>query len=241
MSIEENNGVIITDNYDLKEFQVVRREFFSHKCQPAVIFRYDYMYFNMACVRKLSFSNYIQLLVNPKEKKLLIKNCDEEAKDSVKWFNKRIKNDKEIITNRVIKCNIFSGKIYDLMKWSPSNKYKIQGTLIKTPLEIYMVFNLEEIEIYIPDSKDENGFPLKMKKRPFYPEDWKNSFGLPVEEHDGYLNIGYLDDYAKFDVIHEKKKRNLKKQENNESINQISLFENINEISNLKGENKENE
>jgi hypothetical protein len=35
---------------------------------------------------------------------------------------------------------------------------------------------------------------------PFYPSDWKNSFGLPVEEHKKALEIKMLDDYVQFSI-----------------------------------------
>lgn len=40
---------------------------------------------------------------------------------------------------------------------------------------------------------------VKRKNRiPFYPKEWKDSFGLPVEEHKKALEINILDGYAEF-------------------------------------------
>lgn len=40
---------------------------------------------------------------------------------------------------------------------------------------------------------------IKRKNRiPFYPKEWKDSFGLPVEEHRKALEINMLDGYAEF-------------------------------------------
>jgi len=208
--IENQVEEVVVDNYDFDGFQVVRREFFSHKYQPAITINHDNISFNMSSIRKLCATDHIQLLINPVEKKLIIRNCTEEAKDAVKWCNTRIKDEKTKITNRKIKCNIFTGKVFDLMKWNPNYRYKIQGTVVRTPTEIFMVFNLEETEIFTPVIKDDE-ITSKMGSKPYYPEGWRDSFGLSLEEHEQSVSVGYLGDYARFDVIHEKRSSKKKK------------------------------
>lgn len=214
---------IVVDNYDFNGFQVVRREFFSHKYQPAITINNDYISFNMSSIRKLCKTDHIQLLINPNVKKLIIRNCTDEAKDAVKWCNIRMKDDKTKITNRKIKCNIFTGKVFDLMKWNPNYRYKIQGTVVRTPTEIFMVFNLDEPEIFTPVIKDDE-ITSKMGNKPYYPEGWRDSFGLSLEEHQQSVSVGYLGDYARFDVIHEKRSSKKKKHKDT-SIDQINFFD----------------
>ena len=38
----------------------------------------------------------------------------------------------------------------------------------------------------------------KKTRTPFYPKEWKDSFGLPVEEHRKALEINMLKGYAEF-------------------------------------------
>ena len=38
----------------------------------------------------------------------------------------------------------------------------------------------------------------KKTRTPFYPKEWKDSFGLPVEEHKKALEINMLKGYAEF-------------------------------------------
>ena len=47
-----------------------------------------------------------------------------------------------------------------------------------------------------------------MKSKPYYPEGWRESFGLPVAEHERALDINILDGYARMQIIEQ---RNVKK------------------------------
>lgn len=193
---------VVVENFDMSGFQVVRREFFAHTFEPAVSFHHDKVLFNMAAIRKMKSYNFIQMLIDPVNKKLLIKGCEEDSKDAVKWcyLNKIGKRQ-----NRDIKCNIFTGKVFDMMNWNPNNKYKLQGTVIRTSNDIYMFFNLEETEIFLPAAKDKYGIPTIMGRKAYYPEDWRNSFGLEITDHEKAISVGFLGEYAKFEVIHQKK------------------------------------
>ena len=62
-----------------------------------------------------------------------------------------------------------------------------------------------------------------MGSKPYYPEGWRDSFGLTLEEHQQSVTVGYLGDYARFDVIHEK--RSKKKKVKEVPTDQISLFD----------------
>ena len=223
--IENQVEEVVVDSYDFDGFQVVRREFFSHKYQPAITINHDNISFNMSSIRKLCATDHIQLLINPVEKKLIIRNCTEEAKDAVKWCNTRIKDEKTRVTNRKIKCNIFTGKVFDLMKWNPNYRYKIQGTVVRTPNEVFMVFNLDETEIFTPIVKDDE-VTSKMGSKPYYPEGWRDSFGLPVEAHEKALNINLLDGFARLDIVQKQRTSKRKKTEApvNTDNDQLTLF-----------------
>ena len=61
---------------------------------------------------------------------------------------------------------------------------------------------------------DENG--NKSKSMPFYPEDWKNSFGLPVNEHSESMVLNMLEGYQRLEYS---QRRNVKlKKEGHASI-----------------------
>ena len=52
-------------------YQVVRGEFFAHLFEPSVTLNNEKVSVNAACIRRLPQTDYVQFLVNPKEKKLV--------------------------------------------------------------------------------------------------------------------------------------------------------------------------
>lgn len=80
---------------------MVRREFFSHKFDPTLTIRYNAIIFNNACISKMDDVVYVQVLINPESKKLVIRPCEEGARDSLRWCV--IKVDKR--KSRQITCN----------------------------------------------------------------------------------------------------------------------------------------
>ena len=181
------------DSFDYGGFQVVRGEFFSHIYEPTFTLNKNKVAVNTACIRKLPDVEYVQILVNPDDRKLAVKPCPEEEKDSVKWCSAGKKRGPKQIT-----CRIFYAKVIELMGWNPNNRYKLLGKLIRSNDELLFVFDLDHPEIYRPTSKE--GERLKMSRTPTYPAEWQNQFGLTVEEHRKKLQINIFDDVAVFGI-----------------------------------------
>ena len=72
-------------NFNFSGYQVVRREFISHRFDPAMTIRGNSITFNNSCISKLEDATYIQFLINPEERKLAIRPCEEGARDAVRW------------------------------------------------------------------------------------------------------------------------------------------------------------
>ena len=92
-------------------YQVVRREFFSHKFDPTLTIRGNSIIFNNACISKLESVVYVQVLVNPTTEKLVIRPCEEGARDAIRWCI--AKDDKR--KSRQITCGLFTAKLYEMM------------------------------------------------------------------------------------------------------------------------------
>ena len=190
----------IEDTFSYDGYQIARREMFAHLREPAVTIRKDSITFNTACINGLEDVVYIQILVNSEDHRLAIRECDENDKDAIRWCI--AKPDKR--KTRKITSKPFSQKIYDLMGWDTGCRYKILWHRISYEGEVLYVFELNETEItkerkrktkeqvlaeaenssltpeQIQEREDE---AQRMAKTPFYPDDWHNSFGVPVEEH----------------------------------------------------------
>ena len=174
-------------------YQVVRKEFFSHRYDPTLTIKGKSITFNNACITKLEQVVYVQVLVNPQLAKLVIRPCTEGSKDAIRWCVPKGEKRK----SREISCGLFTAKLYNLMGWQEVYRYKLQGTQISHNGEQLYVFDLKETEVYIPQSKD----PEKPHKaRTVFPADWRDSFGIPVVEHEEAAKINLMDGYNFADV-----------------------------------------
>jgi len=221
LDIELDDDAEVVDEFEFKGFQVVRREFFSHLLESAISIRHDSITFNTASINRLQDTMYVQLLINPVEKKIVIKPCDAEAKDAIRWCTVKKATGKR--APRKIVCRMFAAKLFDMMGWVPEYRYKLQGNVVKTLRERLLVFDLNDTEIYTPVDKNSDE---KKKVLPYYPEGWRESFGLPMEEHAKALNINVLDGYARLDIV--QKRRSSKRKKTEEQVvndtNQMTLF-----------------
>lgn len=90
-----------------------------------------------------------------------------------------------------------------LMDWNPNYRYKILGKLIRSGNEILFIFDLTSPEIF-PRTLKDNG-TATTARTPSYPEEWKNQFGIPVEEHQKSMQVNIFEGYAVFDIQEKKK------------------------------------
>lgn len=222
--IVDQKAIELAEDFSYDGYQVVRRELFAHLREPAVVIRRDSVTFNTACIAGLEDAVYIQILVNQDNKRMVVRKCEENDKDALRWcVAKPDKRKSRKMTNK-----IFSAMMYEMMGWNLDCRYKILGHKITFEDETIYVFDLMETEIFL-DIKEkrakkdtESQFTtekansveetasnsidnersveeIKRKNRiPFYPKEWKDSFGLPVEEHRKALEINMLDGYAEF-------------------------------------------
>ena len=222
--IIDQKAIELAEDFSYDGYQVVRRELFAHLREPAVVIRRDSVTFNTACIAGLEGAVYIQILVNQDSKRMVVRKCEENDKDALRWcVAKPDKRKSRKMTNK-----IFSAMMYEMMGWNLDCRYKILGHKITFEDETIYVFDLMETEIFLDikgkrAKKDtESQFTtekansieetasnstdnersveeIKRKNRiPFYPKEWKDSFGLPVEEHRKALEINMLDGYAEF-------------------------------------------
>ncbi len=194
---EEAARIAAEAHFSFDGYQVVRREFFSHKFDPTLTIRNNGIVFNNACISKLDEVVYVQVLINPDTGKLVVRPCDEGARDAVRWCIAR--DDKR--KSRQISCSMFTAKLYDLMGWETLYRYKMQGTRISYQGEQLYVFDLTSTEVFIPatqDTGEPEGKPRKKTAVRFL-ENWRDSFGLPVAEHTASTQIDLNEGYGMMD------------------------------------------
>ena len=191
--------IVKDDDFSYEGFQVVRGEFFSHIYETSITFNKNKIALNTACIRKLPEVEYVQMLVNPEEKKIAVRPCQEDEKDSFRWRSAGNK-----LKPKQITCKVFFAKIMSLMGWNPNNRYKLLGKLIESGGELLFTFDLKTPEIFQRITKEDGS--VKASRIPQYPEEWKNQFGLPVDEHRESLQVNIFEGYAVFGIKKEKDK-----------------------------------
>ena len=172
-------------------YQVVRREFISHNFDPAMTIRGNSITFNNSCISKLENATYVQFLINPTEQRLLIRPCDEGARDAVRWCI--VREDKR--KSRQITCSIFIEKLREMMGWDDLYRYRLQGMRIDHDGEQLYLFDLNSNECFLPQSRDPETGKLR-RPQPIMPVEWRDSFGMDVETHAASTQVDLSNGYV---------------------------------------------
>lgn len=180
--------------FNYEGYQVVRGEFFAHVYEPSITFNNYKIMLNTACLNRLPDVDYVQILVNPEDKKLALRPSSEGEKDSFLWCTTRSIKRKP----KQISCRIFFAKIVQLLEWNPNYRYKLLGKLVRSGDEHLFIFDLTTTEIY--PRIVHAGEKTKTSRTPVFPAEWQNQFGLPVEEHRRLLQVNIFEGYTVFGI-----------------------------------------
>ena len=170
---------------DLSGYQVTKAEYFAHLLEPTVTIWKERVKFNLACIRKFPNITHIQLLIHPEQKRLIIRPCDADTPDSLCWVSG---GGAKQIRSKEMTCRVFAAKLFDLMKWEGSYRYKLLGKPAVCGKEMLFLFKLTDFELFVSGSASK-------RRAPYYPEDWRDYFGTPVIEHEQSYKIDLADGY----------------------------------------------
>ena len=173
---------------DLAGYQVTKAELFSHVNEPSLTLWFNRLKFNMACLRRFPGVKHIQVMINPEQKRIVIKPCTPDTPDCLRWANGG--GDTET-RNRDMTCKIFAAKVFDLMGWNADYRYKILGKPATCDGEFLFLFKLNDFELFLGGKK----------KGSYLPEEWRDYFGVPVDKHDQEYKINLADGYITTDKV----------------------------------------
>ena len=196
-------------------YLVVHREYTSTRFDPVMTIKNNCIAFNNTCIRKLDDVVYIQLLVNTIENKLVVRPCQEGAKDAIRWCVAK----GDVRKTRQITCPDFTTKLYKLLSWNDVLRYRLQGTRITYQGDQIYIFDLSAHEAFSPTTVVDG--KRKAGKR-VLPEEWADSFGTPVEEHDAFTKIDLSQGYQGTDFDASSKSE---EQEKEEYAQQVTMEE----------------
>lgn len=188
---------VIDEDFSYSGYQITREEFFAHSREPSLTICGNRLYLNKVCFRKVPDTLRVQVLINEEEKKIVIKPCSEEKKDSVQWVTAKG-------SMRKILCKpAFCVQITEVTGWNLNNRHKMIGKLIRNNGERLFMFDMASALIYPGKQElDEEGNVLKssFSRNPVYQESWEHQFGLPVEEHERRYSINRFDGFVTISV-----------------------------------------
>ena len=173
----------------LSGYQVTKGELFSHIREPAMTIWGNRVKFNMACIRKFPGVTHIQILICPKQKRIIIRPCNPDTPDSLRWS---CGGGKKEIKNRDMLCKIFAAKVFELMAWDDRYRYKIMGRPATYKEELLFLFKLTDFELFVNGGK---------KKGSYLPKEWRDYFGEPVEAHEDSYKIDLAEGYITTDKM----------------------------------------
>lgn len=178
-------------------YQITREEFFAHASEPALSICGNKLYVNKVCLRKAPDATRVLFMISPRQKRIILKPCSEETKDSITWMTARG-------NVRQITCKTaFCALITDLTGWNLNNRYKMIGKMVRNRGERLFIFDLNAALVYPRKAvldDDGNVIQSKLTREPVYMESWRHQFGLPVEEHERTYAINRFDDYVVISV-----------------------------------------
>ncbi len=180
-------------DFDLRTFEIARGEFFNTVGRTCVTISSKEILFTQKCLKKLK-SEYVELLIDPVEKLMVVHPSKKTAKHSMKWC---MLLDRGRVP-KGIHCAAFLPTLFEILGWNKDCKYRAVGAYIEKADGCVLLFDMSETEMIIPkgvplqlsdEQSDQNTFEEHESNVVAYPESWSRSFGSSFYrvEHSKYL------------------------------------------------------
>lgn len=182
-------------DFDLRGFEIARTEFFDTTLRPFVTMADRHLKFGTECVRKFGNRNYIELLLNPIERKFAIRPTDDKNRNGV-FFSRPIEGS---FAPKDVPGSAYMDTLFELFGWNKECKYRIIGSLYEQGDELAYIFDIENSEAFFKPAYLEKGDPESgnaLGSQPLtalgkriraIPEDWVSSFGKQYYLHERTL------------------------------------------------------
>ncbi len=201
-------------DFDLRGYEIARVQYFQSKDDLSVTFSYSEIQFSRQCVYKLNRPATIELLLDPVNHLLAIRPVSPQDRHAITWAT--ICSDCARI--RKINGSAFLPVFFEMLGWNRNHRYRVRGVRRQRGQETILMFDLQEIEMFIPITKDpETGASVKQpfdlfdedttpltsrSKKSFlaYPANWANGFGTGVYQHEQAREVVAIDRDGQWDV-----------------------------------------
>ena len=95
------------------------------------------------------------------------------------------------VKTREMMCKFFAAKLFDLMGWDAQYRYKILGKPASCDGELLFLFKLNDFELFVSGKR----------KGSYLPSQWRDYFGVPVEEHVEEYKVNLAEGYITTDKV----------------------------------------
>lgn len=175
---------------DLSGFQVLRKEFSSHKFDAAITLSQNGISFNSACIRFYEHTNHVQILIDEKNNRIAIRSCNQYEHNAMQWARNQQKDDKRV--PRPIKAPPACDRLFKIMGWNEAYRYKMLGTRKIFDDADVVLFLMDEAEIFVTEHETLPDGKVVRKSHNFLPPQWQDSFCDYVEDHDRKQSLDML-------------------------------------------------
>lgn len=131
------------DEIDLKDFMVVKKEFFAKEKIPSLTLGTTFISMNRDCHTLLERCEYVQFRVAMKQKGIIIAPISSSGESAVAWKGIGLK-----AQHIKLYCPQLSMQLYKEWGLNPEYQYKMRGELISPEKKIMLHFSLFDADVY---------------------------------------------------------------------------------------------
>ena len=172
----------------MDQLEIVRGSYYQRRGIPFLALYDDVLVFNNRCV-ELLVSEYVIIIVDRDDMSIRVRESRSSDFNAVRWYD--IKKGRKM--PRKIKSRMMTAMLFDKLGYDPGHRYKLFG-IYRDEDEPEIVFSTSDPQIHVLGENEG-------RKRfvPKYPEEWKDSFGIPLSGYEGH-KIKTFEEYTVLDV-----------------------------------------
>ena len=178
-------------DFDLRGFEVARSELFNTLYYPSITFADNTVKLNTECVRRFGDKNFIEMLVNPIDRRFAIRATNKDNRAGV--YCSKVKSG--VFYPRDIPAAAYTHTLFSLFGWNTDYKYRVIGSLYEKEGETTYIFDTRNSEAFfksgvLQDASDCDASTIVTpittsgKRIRAIPEQWIKTFGTQFYLHD---------------------------------------------------------
>lgn len=136
-------------DFDMRGFEVAHTELFGTTRLISMTLNDNGISFSVECVRRMKNDGYVELLINPVQKRIAVRFTTKENKNAVIWS----KTVGGVTTSRTIACTAIYSTLMDIFGWNCNHRYRICSANMLEGEVPTIIFNANEATAYIRQSE----------------------------------------------------------------------------------------